>query len=101
MLLQARRSACMHIADEADLQRDSLVQNILSEIPQFHRSTVRDGDVLNEPRAVANPVRPAILNRLPDGFLAKAYPGVHPYIEVLAANVVKSVDVSHGRGSSI
>src|SRR5579864_1850310 len=39
MVLQARRSARMHITDQTDFQRNSLVQNILSEVPQLHRFT--------------------------------------------------------------
>src|SRR5712691_3620299 len=62
--------AGMNIADEADFQRDSLIENVLGKVAQFHRFAFRDSDVIDQPSAMPNAMRAAVLNGLPDGFLS-------------------------------
>ncbi len=87
----------MNVADEANLQRNALVENVLREIAQLYRPAVHDCDVVDQARSVSDPMRPAVLNRLPDRFLAIAFAGVNRNIEILPLNVVKSVNVLLGR----
>src|SRR6266436_5515083 len=87
----------MDVADEANLQRNALVENVLCQIAQLHSPTVHDRDVVDQARSMADPMRPAILNRLPDRFLAIAFAGVNRNIEILPLNVVKRVNVLFGR----
>src|SRR5882724_4931710 len=42
---------------------------------------------------MTNPVCATILNGLPDGFLAVAFPGVNCDIEILALNEMKGIDM--------
>src|ERR1700682_1625878 len=83
----------MDVADEANLQRNALVENVLSQIAQLHGSAVHDRNVVDQARSVADPMRSTVLNRLPDRFLAIAFAGVNRNIEILPLNVVKSVNV--------
>src|SRR6202795_4276986 len=87
----------MDVADEANLQRNAFVENVLREIAQFHGPAVHDRDVVDQARSVSDPMRPAVLNRLPDRFLAVAFAGVNRNVEILPLNVVKSVNVLFGR----
>src|SRR3979411_3132706 len=87
----------MEVADEANLQRNALVENVLRQIAQLHGPAVDDRDIVDQPRSVSDPMRPAVLNRLPNRFLAVAFAGVNRNIEILPLNVVKSVHVLLGR----
>src|SRR6266403_4255961 len=87
----------MDVADEAYLQRNALVENVLRQIAQVHSPAVHDRDVGDQARSMSYPMRPAILNRLPDRFLAVAFAGVNRNIEILPLNVVKRVNVLFGR----
>src|SRR5260370_41475304 len=83
----------MDVADEANLERNALVENVLCQIAQLHGPAVHDRDAVEQARSVSDPMRPAVLNRLRDGFLAIAFAGVNRNIEILPLNVVKSVKV--------
>src|SRR5260370_37167919 len=83
----------MDVADEANLQRNALVENVLSQVAQLHGPAVHDRDVVDQARSVSDPMRPAVLNCLPDRFLAVAFASVNRNIEILPLNVVKSVHV--------
>src|SRR5258708_26413198 len=87
----------MDVADEANLQRNALVENVLSQIAQLHCPAVHDRDVVDQARSVSDPMRPAVLNCLPDRFLAIAFAGVNRNIEILPLNVMESVNVLLGR----
>ena len=91
MFRQTRRGARVHVTQQANLQRDALVENVLSQIAQLHRLAFHDGDIVNQPRPVPDAVRSAILNRLPDRFLSIAFTGMNRDIEVLALDVMKSI----------
>src|ERR1700730_14902174 len=90
----------MDVADEANLQRNALVENVLRQVAQFHSPAVHNGDVVDQSRSVSDPMRPAVLNCLPDRFLAIAFAGVNRDIEILALNIVKSVNMLFGRITS-
>ena len=66
MLRQTWRGAGVDIAEQAKLQRDSFVEHVLRKVAQLYRLAIYHGDVVDQARAVPNPVRPAILDRLPD-----------------------------------
>src|SRR6266478_761700 len=83
----------MDVADEANLQRNALVENVLRQIAQLHGPAVHNRDVVDQARSVSDPMRPAVLNRLPNRFLAVALTRVNRNIEILPLNVVKSVHV--------
>src|SRR5258708_13921049 len=83
----------MDVADEANLQRNALVENVLGEIAQLHSPAVHVRDVVDQARSVPDPMRPAVLNRLPDRFLAIAFAGVNRNIEILPLNVMERVNV--------
>src|SRR4029077_5927573 len=93
MLLQAGGCSGVNIAEQADFQRDSLIKHILSQSAQFDCLTVEYGDVIDEPGSVSNTMRAAVLNRLPDRFLAVALPGMNRDVEIFALDVVKGVHV--------
>src|ERR1700674_3284266 len=87
----------MDIADEANLQRNAFIENVLRQIAQLHSPALDNRDVVDQARSVSDPMRPAVLNRLPDRFLAIAFAGMNRNIEILPLNVVKSVNVLFGR----
>src|SRR5258708_10848822 len=87
----------MDVADEANLQRNALVENVLRQIAQLHDPAVHDRDVVDQARSVPDSMRPTILNRLPDRFLAIAFAGMNRNIKILPLNVVKSINVLFGR----
>src|ERR1700733_1143121 len=93
VLGQAWGSASMHIADQADLNRNPLIENILREIAELHDFSFRHGNIIDQPCSVANAVRSAVLDSLPDRFLPIALPGVNRDVEILALNVVERVHV--------
>src|SRR4029077_15123970 len=47
MLGQAARSTSMDVAEQANLQRNPFVENVLREVTQFHCLAVRDGNVID------------------------------------------------------
>src|SRR5580658_1686357 len=91
MFGQAGSGSGMDVADQAHLQRNSLVENVLREVTQFHCSPVRNSDVFNQARPVPDAMRSTILNGLPNRFLAIALAGMNRDIEIHSLNVVKSV----------
>src|SRR5580693_4169365 len=94
MLGEAARGAGLHVAEQADFQRNSFVENVLRDVAQFDDFAVfGDGDVVDEAGAVADAVRAAVLNGLPDRFFSVTFAGVNGDAEILALNVVKSFDV--------
>ena len=97
MLGEAARGTGVDVADQADFQRNSFVEDVLGEVPQFHHLSIGDGDVFDQTRTVSDPVRSAILNGLPDRFLAEAFAGMNGDIEILALDIVKRFDVFLGR----
>ena len=52
---------------------------------------------LAPPRSLSNAVRAAILNGLPDGLFSVAFACMDGDVEILALNVVESIDVFFGR----
>src|SRR3982074_3222648 len=87
----------MDVADEANLQRNALVENVLRQIAQLHGPAIDDRDAIDQARSMSYPMRPAILNGLPDRFLAITFARVNRNIEILPLNVVKSVNMLFGR----
>src|ERR1700736_5507695 len=90
MLSQTGRGAGVNVAQQANLQWDALVEDVLSQIAQLHGLPVHNGNVIDQPRPVPNAVRPTILNRLPDRFFSVTFAGVNRDVEVLALDVMKS-----------
>src|SRR5438105_4972449 len=83
----------MDIADEADLQRNSLIENVLGEVAQLHGLSFGDGDIVDQPRSMSDAMCSAVLDGLPDGFLSVALAGVNSDVEILPLDIVKSVHV--------
>ena len=93
MLRQTGRGAGVNVAQQANLEGDALVEDVLSQVAQLHCFAVHDGNIIDQPRAVPDAVRPAILNRLPDRFFSVPFAGVNRDVEVLALDVMKSIHV--------
>src|ERR1700680_1377512 len=100
MLRQARRSASVYVAEQANFQRYPLVENVLRQISQLHSLAVHNGDVINEACPVPDACLPTILYCLPDRLFSVAFPGMNRDIEILALDVVKSVHMLFRRISS-
>src|SRR6267378_2484984 len=62
MLRQTRRGAGVNIAEQANLEGNALVQNVLRQITQLHCLPVGYGDIVDQPRPVPDAMRSAILN---------------------------------------
>src|SRR5580658_7087874 len=98
MLGQAARRARLDIAEQANLERDSFVEHILREVAQLHHFAVlRNGDVIDQSRPVSDAMRAAVLDGLPDRLFAESFAGMNGDAEILALNIVKSVDMLFGR----
>ena len=96
MFGQAPRRAGVNIAEQANLQRNPFIKNVLRKVAQLHRSAVRDGNVVNQSSTVPDPMRSAVLNCLPNRFLSESFAGMNRDIEILPLNIVKSVYVLLG-----
>ena len=74
----------------------------MGEVAEFDDFAVfGDGDVFDEASAVADAVRAAVLNGLPDGFFSEAFAGVNGDVEILALDIVEGVDVFFGRVAAL
>src|ERR1700722_1786472 len=97
MLGQTARGSRLNVAEQANFERNSFIQNVLREVAQLHYFAVfRYGDVFDEARSVADAMRSAVLNGLPDRFFPKAFAGVNGDVEILALNIMKRVDMFFG-----
>ena len=97
MFGQAARSSGMYVAEQANFQRNSFVEDVVREAAQLHCLAIGDSDVINQAGTVADAVGTAVLNGLPDRFFSKALACVNGDIEILALNVVERVDMLFGR----
>src|SRR5688572_14307074 len=93
MLIEARYRGGMHIACQADFQRDSFVENVLSQCAHAQNIAILDFHVFDQPRGMADTMGSAPLDRLPDGFLAEAFARMDRDVEVFTLNVMESVDM--------
>jgi len=93
MLCQGRRSPGVNITQQANLQWNAFVENVLRQIAQIHRLAIHHRDVIDQPRSVPNAMRSTILNRLPYRFFSIAFARMNRNIEVLALDVMKGIDV--------
>src|ERR1700756_408877 len=93
MLFKAGRRTGVDVAEEADLEGNTFVENILSEIAQFDRLSVGDSDIIDQASPMADAVCSAVLDSLPDRLLAESFPRVNGDVEVFSLDVVKSVYV--------
>ncbi len=102
MLGEALCGAGLHVAKKADFERDSLVENVLGQVAQFHHFAVfRNSDVVNQACAMADAMRATILDGLPDRFFAKTLAGMNGNVEILALDVMEGVDVFFGRVATL
>src|SRR5260370_28859748 len=97
MLGKAAGSPRVNIADQANLQGNPFVENVLSEVTQFHGLTQRDGNVFDQSRPVSDAVRSAVLNGLPNRFLTEPLASMNRDVEILPLNIVKGFHVLFGR----
>ena len=74
MLIEAGRRAGVYVAQEADFKWNTLVEYILREVAEPDCFAVRNRDVVDQARTVADAMRTAVLDRLPDRFLSVASP---------------------------
>src|SRR5258708_39019066 len=97
MFGQTARSSGMYVAEQANFQRNSFIEDVLREAAQPYCFAIGDSDIINQTSAVADAVGTAILNGLPDRFFSKALAGANGDIEILSLNVVERVDMLFGR----
>src|SRR5260370_12325911 len=97
MLGKAAGGSRVNIADQANLQGNPLVENVLREVTQFHGLTLRDGNVIDQSGPVSDAVRSAVLNGLPNRFLPEPFASMNGDVEILPLNVVKGFHVLFGR----
>ena len=91
--------AGVDVRGRAHLERDSPIADERRQPAQLHRAVVADVDVVDDPDAVAQPLGPAELERLPDRRQPERLAGVDRDVEVLAADVVEGVEVAGRRDS--
>lgn len=66
VLLKAARSASMHVAQQADFQWNTLVENILRKFTQLHDLAICDRNIVDQPCPMSDSMRSAILDSLPN-----------------------------------
>src|SRR6202030_4069411 len=91
--LQLLDGSSVEVAGETNLEWDAFVEDILRQRSHAENLTILDLHVFDETRPMADPVRAAPLDRLPDGFLPEAFTGMNRDVEILPLNVMKRVDV--------
>ena len=84
MLLDGSNRARMKITRKADLERNSLIENILGKRAHAEYVSIFNLHIFDEPRGVSYPVGAAPLNGLPDRFLSETFAGVDRDIEVFS-----------------
>ena len=84
----------MDVGGRAHLERHAPVAHEGRQPPELDRAVVADGDVVDDADAVAEPLRPAELERLPDRRQAERLAGVDRDVEVLAPDEVERVEVA-------
>src|SRR5512134_2255678 len=95
MLADRRRGARVHVARRAELERHAFVPHERREMPEPRRDAARV-DVVDDANAVAEPLRAAELQRLPDRRQSERLSGVDREVEVLPANVLERVEMTRG-----
>ena len=86
MLAQRAHRAGVDVARQAHLQRNASVEHVLRERAELYDFAIEDGHVVGEPRGVAEAVRAAELQRLPDARHAEGFARVERGIEIRALN---------------
>ena len=99
MLGDRRGSARLHVGRRGELERDPLVPHVRREPAEVGDAVVVDGDVVDDPDPVPEPVGAAPLDRLPDRRQSEGLAGVDGEVEVLPLEVLERVEVA-GRGEA-
>src|SRR6266568_353629 len=94
MLGKRRYSAGIHVRRRTELERDPLVADVGGERTELDHLAFADGHVLDEPHAMANAMRAAVLQRLPDRRRSECFARVDGDGKVLAAAELERLDVS-------
>src|SRR5262245_40472814 len=94
MLGDRRGGPGLHVGGRAELQRPPLGPDISR---QSADPLTPAGDVVDDPYAVSEPVRPAPLQRLPDRGEPEALAGVDGEVEVLPLQILECVQMTGGR----
>ena len=66
VLLKAARSARMDVAQQADFQWNTLVENILRKFTQLYDLAICDRNIVDQPCPMTDSMRSAILDSLPN-----------------------------------
>src|SRR5438876_5097501 len=99
MLRKRRYSAGIHVRRRTELQRDPFVADVLGERSELDNLAFADRHVLDEPHAVTDPMRAAVLQRLPDRRRPERFAGVDGDRKVLAAAELERLDMGLRRMS--
>src|SRR5438552_18489847 len=97
MLRESRYGPGVHVRWRTELERDPLVADVRREGAQLDDSAFADRHVLDEPHPVTDPVRSAVLHRLPDRGRPEGFARVDRDGEVLAAAELERVQVGFRR----
>jgi hypothetical protein len=100
MVFNLCNSSCVNIARQTDFQWDAFIEHILRQRSHADDYSILNRHVFDEPRCMPDPMGTAPLNGLPDGLFAERFTGMDRNVEVLALNVMKSIDVFLRRISS-
>ena len=101
MVFECFHRSGMNIAREADLKRNSLVENVSGERAHAHDVSIFDLHVFDEPCCVTYPMSSAPLDGLPDRLFAEGLARVDGDIEVFSLYVMKRIHMLLGRVSTL
>src|SRR5262245_16935252 len=93
MLRDGSDSARMHVTRQANFQGNAFIENVLRKRTHADDASFLHRHVFDQPDRMADAMRSAPLDRLPDGFLSERFAGVNRDVEILALDIVESIDV--------
>lgn len=96
VFLQGGSGSGVHVAEEAALKGDALIENKLGECSHGDDLAIDDGHVFEETGGMPEAVSAAVLEGLPDGFDAKGFSGMDGDIEVGAACGIEGFEMALG-----
>src|SRR3984957_741778 len=99
--LDGRGRAGLHVRRRAHLQRRPAVPHVAGQPAQLGGAVGGNPDVVHDPHAVAEPLGPAPLERLPDGRQPETFPRVDRDVEVLPGHVLERVQVPGRRAARL
>jgi ethanolamine utilization microcompartment shell protein EutS len=102
MAFERLAGAGLDVRQQADLQRNALVEHVPGEAAHFHHlAGVVDRHVVEQAHGMADAVGPAPLDGLPDRILAEGLAGVDGDVEIGALDEMEGFHVALGRVAAL